>query len=415
MPLQAYEAGFFYVATPDQRDFWQHGMDLWTKLVNGYTANSQALQRTLSDAVGAGDAPLDKAKKIYAFVQRFENTDFNANGVPDIDSSWIPRGRVERVLETKKGSSNQLAFLYLALARSAGLNARPVRIASRSHRIFNAAFLREDQLDTVLIALDFDGKEVYLDPGTKMAPFETLHWAHSGAGGVAIAKNKVETIITPLGKNSDNLALHVGSLNVSAQGALSGTLKVAYTGQRALELRQLALRRGVDAVKEEVNRTLANEAPQGVNATVDHIVNIDDPAHQLLAVVNVSGSLPQQNSHPALPRAFFASRESNPFPASERTEPIDVRYPSQEQEQITYVLPAGVSPASKPEDAAAKFEDNAVYSLKAKVDANQVTSTRVLARGFTLLDSKDYGSLHDFYQKVVSADQQQIPLSGGKG
>jgi len=410
-----YEVGFFYVPTPDQRDFWQRSMSTWTKLANGYTAASPAIQHTLEEIVASSDAPLDKAKKIYAFVQKFENTDFNPNGAPDIGSSWIPRGRVERVLDTKKGSSNQIALLYLALAHAAGLNARPVRIASRSSRLFNAAYLNEDQLDTVLIGLNLDGKESFVDPGTKMAPFAVLHWAHSGAGGVAMANNKVEIIVTPLQKNADNLALHVGTLNVSAQGALSGSLKVAYTGQQALQLRQLALRSGAAAVTDEVNSILAKQVPQGVTATVDHIAYIDDSMHQLLAVVNVSGSLPQQNGHPALPCAFFASRESNPFVAAERTEPIDIRYPSQDQEQITYVLPAGVSPATKPEDAAAKFEDNAVYSLKAKVDANQVTSTRVLARGFTLLDSKEYGPLRDFYQKVVSADQQQIPLSGGKG
>lgn len=409
-----YEVGFFYVPTPDQKDFWQKQMSFWTKLENGYTAKNSGLERALGGIVSPSDAPLDKAKKIYAFVQTLENTDFNASGTPDTGSGWIPRGRVERVLETKKGGSNQIALLYLALAREAGLNARPVRIASRGTRLFNAAYLNEDQLDTVLVGLNLDGKEFYVDPGVKMAPFGTLHWAHSGAGGVAMADNKVEIIITPLQKNSDNLTLHVGSLNVSAQGAVSGTLKVAYTGQQALRLRQLALRSGADAVKAEVNRILAEQVPQGVEAKVDHLVNLEDSSHQLLAVLNVSGTLPQQGGHPALPRAFFAARESNPFPAGERMEPVDIRYPSQEQEQITYVLPAGVAIAAKPEDAMVKFEDNAVYSLKAKVDANQVTSTRVLARGFTLLDTKEYGSLRDFYQKVVSADQQQIPLSGGR-
>ena len=42
---------------------------------------------------------------------------------------------------------------------------------------------------------------------------------------------------------------------------------------------------------------------------------------------------------------------------------------------------------------------------------NAAANTRVLARSFTMLDAKDYGSLRDFYQKVVTADQQQIVLS----
>ena len=416
---QAYEVSFFYTPSSDERDFWQRQMSFWMKLVNGYTASTPALQHVLEEIVAPTDAPADKAKKIFTYVQRFENTDFNSNGMPNIDSDWVPRGRAERLLETKKGSSNQLAFLYLALSRAAGLNARPVRIASRSHRIFSASYLGVDQLDSVVIGLNLDGKESFVDPGTKMAPYGMLHWAHAGAGGVTMAGNKVEIVVTPLEKNSDNLTLHVGTLNVSAQGALSGQLKVAFTGQKALELRQLGLLSGQDAVKAAVDTMLANTAPASVSAKVDHVAYLEDPNRQLLAVVNVSSSLPPEaGGKIELPRAFFANGETNPFPQTSRTTPVDVRYPAQEQEQITYSLAPGLSLKEKPQDDVAKYEPNAVYELKATANGGTVVSTRVLVRGFTLLDAKDYSGLSDFYQKVTKYDQQRIVVGGagsGKG
>jgi Transglutaminase-like superfamily len=413
---QAYEVNFFYTPSSEERDFWQKQMALWMKLVNGYTAATPPLQHALQEIVASSDTPADKAKKIYAYVQRFENTDFNANGVPDVDSDWIPRGRVEHLLDTKKGSSNQLALMYLALTRAAGLNARPVRIASRSHRLFAVSYMSVDQLDTVVIGLTIDGKETLADPGTKMAPYGTLHWAHAGAGGVTMTDNKIDLLVTPLEKNSDNLTLHVGTLNVDAKGSLSGSLKVAFTGQKAIELRQLALTANPDAVKTSVDQLLASSAPAGVSAKVDHIAYLDDPSRQLLAVVNVSGSLAASNGHIELPRAFFESTEANPFPAASRATPVDVRYPSQEQEQITYTLAPGLSLQQKPEDDVAKYEPNAIYQLKAKADGSTVVSTRVLVRGFTLLDPKDYSALSDFYQKVTKYDQERIVLSGaGKG
>jgi hypothetical protein len=410
---EAYEVSFFYTPTSDAKDFWQKENGFWTKLVNGYTATTPALQHTLEEIVAPTDAPAEKAKKIYAFVQKFENTDFNSNGVPNIDSEWVPRGRVERLLETKKGTSNQLALLYLALSRAAGLNARPVRIASRSHRLFSASYLGTDQLDSVIIGLNLDGNEIFVDPGTKMAPFATLHWAHAGAGGVAMAGNKVEIVVTPMQKNSDNLTLHVGTLTVGAQGALSGMLKVAFTGQKALELRQLGLTGGPDAVKTAVDQLLASAAPAGVNVKVDHIAYIDDPNRQLLAVVNVSGSLAATDGRIGLPRAFFESGETNPFPSASRTVPVDARYPAQEQEQITYTLAPGLSVQEKPQDDVAKYEPNAAYQLKAIANGGSLVSTRVLVRGFTLLNPKDYSGLSDFYQKVIGYDRQRIVLNGG--
>ncbi len=108
---QAYEVSFFYTPSSEERDFWQKQMGLWTKLVNGYTASTPALQHVLVEIVAPSDPLAEKAKKIYAYVQRFENTDFNSNGVPDVDSDWVPRGRVEHLLDTRKGSSNQLAHV----------------------------------------------------------------------------------------------------------------------------------------------------------------------------------------------------------------------------------------------------------------------------------------------------------------
>jgi hypothetical protein len=414
---RVYQIDFYYAYTPVEKEFWQKEMQYWTKDLDRYIAAKDMLKSTVAEIAPASDAPLDRAKKLYALVQKLHNTDLGVDSSLSTADDSIPRGNVETVLESKSGNSNQLAFLYLAMVRAAGLNARPERIASRNRHIFSTALLSTSQLDSVLIALTIDGKEILVDPGTKMAPFETLHWSHSASGGVALAANgKVETVVTPMQKFTDNITVRAGSLNLTPQGALSGTLKVGFTGQRAIELRQLALLSGADAVKAQLDKLIASQVPAGMEAHVDHIANFDDASKQLVAVVPVSGSLAAPAGKPlTLPRFFFESKETNPFPADpSRTLPIDMRYPAQEQEQVTYVLPSGFALTAAPQDSTLKWEDNAVYELRSKTSAGSVTSMRVLARGFTLLDAKDYAPLRDFYQKVVAADQQQLVLSAAQ-
>ncbi|HEY2466831.1 MAG TPA: transglutaminase domain-containing protein [Terracidiphilus sp.] len=413
----AYRVDFFYTYTPDVKDYWQKQMGFWTKAVNQYTSSTQAIQNTLHEVLSPSDSQLDKAKKLYELVQKIENIDSNPDGAPLTGSEFISRGKVDAVLVNKKGSSNQIALLYLALVRAAGINARPERIVSRSRQIFSAQYMDNIQLDTVLIALKVEDKEIVVDPGTRMAPFETLHWAHAGAGGVAMdASNKAEIIVTPLQKNTDNSTLHVGTLNVSPQGVVSGTVKVAFIGQRAIELRQLALKSGPEAVKEKINQMIAERAPKGVRASVDHIAYLDDPTKQLLAIVPVSGSFANNaQGRIVLPRMFFEAQEKNPFPQeSTRELPIDMRFPAQEQEQITYVLPTGFSLEGTPQDATLRWQENAACQLRTKVEGSSVTNARILARGFTVLDAKDYEELRDFYQKVIAADQQPLVLSGSQ-
>jgi hypothetical protein len=412
---QTYSVDFFYTYTPDVKEYWQKQMGYWNKALNGYIEKTSAIESAVKETVSPSDSPLDKAKKLYALVQKIENIDSNPEGAPLTGSEFIPRGKVETVLLSKKGSSNEIAFLYLALARAAGISARPVRIASRSLRTFSAQYMDNVQLDTTLICLTIDEKEIYVDPGTKMAPFETLHWAHAGAGGVMLdASNKVQTVVTPLQKNTDNSMLRVGTLNLTAQGAVSGTLKVAFVGQRAIELRQLGVQSSAESVKSEVNKMISAQVQNGIQAKVDHVAYLDDTSKQLLAIIQISGSFTKNaDGHLVVPRRFFGANETNPFPAEKARElPVDMRYPAQEQEQITYILPDGFALKDNLEDANLRWEENAAYQLRTKVAGGSITDARILARGFTLLEPKDYNGLRDFYEKVLAADRQQMVLMG---
>ena len=94
--------------------------------------------------------------------------------------------------------------------------------------------------------------------------------------------------------------------------------------------------------------------------------------------------------------------------------PVDMHYPAQEQEQIIYAFPTGYALEGTPQDASLKWEENAVYQLRSKIDAGSITTVRVLARGFTVLDASDYGKLRDFYGKVALTDRQQIVLDAAQ-
>ena len=411
---QAYRVSFYYVPTLDERDFWQRQMDFWNKTLNRYIAPTPPLQSLVKELTGGMTSPMQKAKALYAFTARIENTDFSFDGEPETGSETIPGGHVDRILTDKKATSNEIAYLYLAMARVAGLNAQPERIASRSRRLFSVQFRTAAQLDSVVIALNIEGQQITVDPGTRMAPFGVLHWAHSAAAGLTLANGKVETVITPAQKSADNAILHVGNVNVSAKGDVSGTLKIAFLGQEAIRLRQLAIKSGKDSVLAELSKTVSTQVPAGLSASVTHVAFLDDPTKQLVATVPVSGKLGlQADGRLALPRALFAARAANPFPQqSERKLNVDARYPDFDQEKIVYVLPAGYGVGADSHDASLNW--NAVkYKASATGEKNGVTVSRVLSRGFTLLEADKYAPLSEIYQKIATADKETVVLATG--
>jgi hypothetical protein len=409
-----YQVDFYYTYTLVEKEYWQKEMQFWNKDLDRYIGSSSEIKNLVSEVCSPSDAPLDKAKKLYTLVQKFDNIDFSSAVPPPSAGDSIPEGHVDSVLAKKSGTSSEMAFLYLAFLRAAGVNARPERLASRDLHTFSPQILSTAQLDAVVIALNIDGKEILVDPGEKMAPFQTLHWAHTGAGGIALdASGKVEIVVTPLSLYTDNAIVRVGKIDLTPQGQASGTIKIAFTGQEALRWRQLALHTSPEEIKTQLDNTLASQVPAGIQAHLDHFANLDNPNAQLMAIVQVSGSLaaPAGNRF-SVPRLFFDSRETDPFPAeASRTLPIDMHYAGEEQEQITYQLPAGFSLEGTPQETKFNFATNATYIVRSRVDANSVTTTRVLARGFTTLDPADYDGLRDFYQKTITADQQQLLMN----
>jgi hypothetical protein len=409
-----YQVDFYYTYTIVQKDYWQKEMQDWTKDLDRYIGSSNAIKSAVAEICSPSDSPIDKAKKLYALVQKFDNVDFSSAAPPPSAGDTVPEGHVESVLEKKSGTSTEMAFLYYAFLRAAGVNARPERIASRDIHVFNAQILSTSQLDAVVIGVNIDGKEILVDPGAKMAPFQTVHWSHSGAGGIALdAGGKAEFLVTPFSPYTENAIVRVGKIDLTSQGQASGAIKIAFTGQEALKWRQLALRTSPEDIKAQLDHTLAAQVPAGIQAHLDQFVNLDNPNAQLMAVVQISGTLASPSGNRiSVPRLLFDSRETDPFPAdASRALPIDMHYAGEEQEKITYQLPAGLAVEGSPQETKFNWETNASYVVRSTVDANSITTARVLARGFTILEPSDYSGLRDFYQKAITADQQQLVLN----
>jgi hypothetical protein len=205
----------------------------------------------------------------------------------------------------------------------------------------------------------------------------------------------------------------VAHFTIDPTGALTGTARFILSGPDALDWRQRALRNDAEEVKKEFDDSLKDVFPEGVEAQFDHFLSLDDATVNLIAVIKVSGSIgTAAGKHFIFPALFFQARGGHPFAAQEaRTTPVDVHYAKTEEDDVTYSLPAGFTLESAPQSTSASWPEHAVLQIKSTPAAGSVNITRTLVYNFTLLDPKEYSGLHDFYQKVATADQQQLVLA----
>ena len=66
--------------------------------------------------------------------------------------------RAEDTWAQKSGNSQDIALLYLAMARAAGLNASDMKVSDRSERLFSLGYLYFGQLDDDIVIVEIDGK-----------------------------------------------------------------------------------------------------------------------------------------------------------------------------------------------------------------------------------------------------------------
>ena len=407
-----YRVNFYYSYARDAAAFWQGEVKLWSKDVDKFAEPSKDIANTVSGLIAPTDSDLDKAKKLYDAVQALDNTDFSrVKTASEMKELKIKAAkRAEDTWSQKGGSGDDIAMLYLAMLRAAGLTAYAVRVVDRDRNIFDPAYMSLDQLDSTLVDLSTGGKEILLDPGEKMCPFGVVNWRHSHAEGLRQSADGPGRAITPTQVFGSNTIKRGGEMTVDPHGGITGTLQIVMTGQEALRWRQTALEVDASELKKAFDRDLEKIVPEGVEAHVDHFLGLDDPGSLLMAIVKVTGTLGTATSKRLiLPGFFFETRESEPFVNEEtRQQPIDMHYAEQVTEQLIYDLPAGASVEGAPEDTKVSWEGRAVYIVKSKSDPGQITVARVLARAFDLARPLDYQDLRGFYQKVSAADQGQL-------
>ena len=406
---------FYYTYALSEEEFWDTEVKYWAADIGSFMKLTGTIRKAAESLVSPGDTDEQKARKIYDAVLKLENTDFTRERteaerkkekLKEIHS-------VEDVWKNRSGSGNSIALLYVALAQAAGLKAWPMWVVDRSNATFDFRYMNKYQLDDYIAIVEVGGKEVYLDPGQKVCPFGVLHWVHALTDGFRESDHGSKVASTPALASADNHVSRNADLTVDTDGTVTGTARIVLSGAEAIYWRHQALENDQDTLKKDFEDALNGDLPEGVTATFDHFVSLDDYESKLMAVVKISGSL----GNPAgkrllLPGLFFETRAKHPFVSEDmRTIPIDVHYPQMETDDVTFHLPSGYTVESAPKTANLNWTDNAVLRIDSGAKEQTLEVTRVFTREFTVLIPSDYDDLHNFYLKLAAADQQQIVLA----
>jgi hypothetical protein len=395
--------------------FWKAATGRWAYRLTDYASEGGGIKDAAMQITAGAATPEAKARKLYDAVQALENTDYTRVKIKDVRNVFRTFKKAHDIWSEKRGSSEDIAGLYLALARAAGLNVDGLQVANRDRRLFDPNLFSLRQLGDYLVVLHIDGKDIYLDPGEKLCPFGQLHWTHMMAGG--IQENAKAPVYTPPNATKDAITAHAADLTVDAQGGITGTVKILMNGPAALHWRQLNLTSDPEEVRKQLNESLSNLLPQGITGEVNKIQGLETAEGFVSVSTKVSGLLGSSTGKRLLLPGFFFSTGAHPqFVAEEkRTSAVDLHYAEQVIDDAVYHLPAGFTVESAPQAVQLPWPEHATLVVKTTPGAGSIEIKHIFARGFVLLEAKEYPALREYYQKIAASDQQQLVLVKAPG
>jgi hypothetical protein len=400
----------------DPDKFWKKQGKKLNDKAEDFVGKRKAMEQAVAQIVSPGDTPEVKLQKIYARVQQFRNTSYEREKTEQEQKREKEKevNNVEDLWKRGYGSSLQIPWLFLGLARAAGFEAYGVWVSSRAQNFFNPNLMRASDLNSNVVLVKLNGKDLYLDPGIPFVPFGLLPWGETGVRGLKLDKEGGTWVTTSMPDSSDSQIERKADLKLTMEGSLEGKLTVNYSGLEAL------WRRIEERNEDEVHRKklLEDEVRESIPAGIEvELTNKPDWASSSPTLVaqfdlKVPGWVSGAGRRALLPVGLFSASEKHICEHATRVYPLYFHYMSQKVDDIRIELPLGwqVSSLPQPQVNDAKV---ILYSMKAENDKGTLHIERRLRSDLLSLEQKYYPALRNFYQTVRSGDEQQIVLQPG--
>ncbi len=409
-----YEQGY---ADKDQDSYWKRIGKTWNGYLESFVDKRKEMQQAVAQIVSPNDPPEVKLRKIYDRVQQIRNTSYEEQKTQQQakreKEKWDEN--VEDVWKRGYGTSIQLTWLFLGLVRAAGFEAYGCWVSDRREYFFNPVTMQSAKLNTNVVLVKFNGKDLYLDPGAAFTPFGLLTWSETGVKGLRLDKDGGSWIQTTLPQPSESRIERVGKLNLSETGDLEGKLTVTYIGLAAMYHRVEERNADQVARKKFLEESVTEQIPAASEAELTNKPDWSSSETPLVAefTLKIPGWASSAGRRVLLPAAIFTAGEKGVFEHASRVQPVYFEYPYQKTDDVTVVLPPGWQISSLPrvQDENGK---SIVYYLKVEPGPGTLQLTRKLTFDVVLVAPKYYGALRNFFQTIRTGDGEQIVLQPGE-
>jgi hypothetical protein len=396
--------------------FWKDAGVRWNEEAESFIGNFREIKAAAAGAAAGERDPEKRLHRLYARSQQVRNLSYERERTEEEakKDKLKPNRNVAEVLSHGYGDRVEITRLFVALARAGGFEASILRSGNRSERIFDHTLLSSEQLDGEIALVRLNGRDVYLDPGTRFCPFGLVRWVRTSAKALKLDHKGGTFVDVPMAGYQSAVMSRTTDVSLDEDRALKGELTVRFDGSDALERRLAALETDDAGKRTELESEVKEWLPRGAEVSLETVQGWEsgeDPLQAQFAIV-IPGYASVAGKRLLVPASPFHAGQEDAFKEQERRFPVYFPYAFEEDDRISILVPEGLFLESVPQAQTATLA-YAGYQSVSRFEGGRLRTQRVLKVNGVFFRPEQYADVKGFFDKVQSADEQQTVFQGG--
>tara|TARA_R110000787_G_scaffold3540_2_gene13789 strand:+ start:987 stop:2933 length:1947 start_codon:yes stop_codon:yes gene_type:complete len=374
-------------------------MSIKDDFLDGQTSKKKFFFKNLPKPILEITNPLEKAEKIYQYIQnRFA-----------WDGRYWTQKRInlKEVFEERNGSVDAINLSLYNSLQAANIESYIVMIATRNRGLPTRLYPITTDFNYVIVKAVVGDKTYFLDATDKFLPFGQIPLRSlNGEGRVLdFIKGSYWEEIQPAVKTSTKISVNV---TMDENVVFTGNISVEKKGYHAIDTRRDLSKMGEDDYLENLENTSVDYEIEDYK-----VQNLNDLNESLLETLKLESDEGAVSSDKILINPFLFYRFSeNPFKLKTRNYPVDFGYPTRYTYIISLKTPKEYKVTKKPETVGFKLPNNGgMFLLRVgEVKDGTITLNYRYQIKKRIFSTEEYHYLKEFLNKIIKIQASHIEL-----
>jgi len=406
---------FFYIYEKKNSDeFWNEYASVIYNYVENFIKKQKSIEEIFKE-LKPDITPMEKISFCYYYLQKnIQNTEYLTEEQKKGNFKELKKVKnLDDMFKKGYGSSLQINFAFLAMARNLGFDANIVGVIDRTEKYFKKELQRYEQIDNIFITIKFpDGKNYFFNPGNPFLPFGRINYEFQSTIGLILKDKKYELISIPSEDEYKNIEINKLEIKLNEDFSATCNYNAKIRGQRAFSLFEEYFDKTFEEKKKKVEDRINSFFNEKI-AINSYDIKIPDKKDQDLEIscdFSISKIGSQAGNKVLLNPSILRMDEGQMFVSENRINPIIFNYNKIIIDEIIIQLPENFKLESLPENVV--FENLfGRYEAIFEAEGNKIKYKRTVKRTKQTLAPNLYKSVKDFFQKQFEYDQLSIVLA----